>query len=89
MSRQTVREYVESLPDCEKDLIVYGFNEFERTGVIGDEPLRLHAVAFMSDNNIPGSVTMWMNLMAMEVFRYYTARYHELRNALNHLKSVL
>ncbi len=85
----TLREYVESLPDEEKDLIVDGYNEFERNGWIGDDPIRLHAVAFMHEIGAPQtSVTLWMEQLAKEVFHYYTRRYYKVRSLLNELKSI-
>lgn len=68
--------YIKNLPDSEKVLIIDGFELFERNGSIGDEPLRLHANAFLKENGIPPShITLWMNQLAFEAYRYFTNKY--------------
>lgn len=68
----TVRQYVAKLPDDEKVLIMANYEQYEKDGWIGDEPIRRHAQAFIEQVNASESgIIMWMNAMAFECFRYF------------------
>lgn len=73
-----LREYVANLDDNEKILIIEGNDEFEKHGVIGDEPIRIHAKAFLKKHNIPDhAITLWMSLLAGECHRYFSELYRQ------------
>lgn len=70
-----VREYVATLPDEEKFLIIQGFEKLEATGMIGDEPIRLHSNALLDQLNMDHDhITRWMELMTFECYRYFSQR---------------
>jgi hypothetical protein len=76
-----VQEYVQQLPDSERVLIVQGYEELQKKGVIGDEPIRLHAQALITSLGMDkdSHIAIWMCQLASEVFRYYAHRYIHLR----------
>jgi hypothetical protein len=72
-----IREYVENLSDDEKELIMQGYSKLEEEGVIGDEPIRLHAQDFMRSVGVEGDayVVYWMEKLDHECCRYFAGQY--------------
>lgn len=70
-----VAEYVASLPEAEIHSIISSYEQFEKDGYIGDEPIRLHTRAFMESRGLEDHyVSMWMTQVAMECYRYFYHR---------------
>lgn len=71
-----LREYVDQLRNEEKVLIITGYEAFERDGQIGDEPLRLHAEAFIRQVGASDtSVVEWMRALTFECYRHFAKAY--------------
>lgn len=77
-----VREYVKySLDDEERILIINGHKKLEETGLVGNEPIRIHTMSMFDQNNIPTTnIIMWMNMLAFECHRYFSNEYMDLIN---------
>lgn len=70
------RKYVDMLSDEDKIRIIQGYDQLEETGVIGDEPIRLHTMLLIEQLNMrPEHITMWMQQLAFECHRYFSMRY--------------
>lgn len=72
-----VAEYITTLPDSEKVLIINGFECLERDGVIGEEPIRLHVRSLLEQYSIDASPIIWMNMLANECYRYFAHKYFQ------------
>lgn len=71
-----IQDYVNALSDEEKLSVIESYDTFERSGAIGDEPIREHTTTFCVENNIPlHSIILWMQLMAFECHRSFSMRY--------------
>lgn len=71
----TVESYVAELTDAKRRVIIQGYEELRKTGMIGDEPIRTHAEKLMDIWGVRISVVMLMNELAMECFRLFAKRY--------------
>lgn len=75
-----VREYVENLPDEEKELIMLGYDKLEKEGAIGEEPIRLHAEALVKSLGMDretAHIVMWMEKLDHECCRHFTRKYFQ------------
>lgn len=71
----TIADYVATLPEETIHDIIRSYEQFEKDGVVGDEPIRIHARAFMEAKGIESHyISMWMTHIAMECYRYF---YHK------------
>jgi len=69
-----IEEYVQAINDEEKILIINGWEELQKTGAIGEEPIRIHAKALMTQLNFSETdahIVMWMSQIALESYRYF------------------
>lgn len=67
-----LQQYVNILSHDERHSIINSFEQFEKTGSIGDAPIRVHTGAFLFNLGTGNShITMWMQQMAFECYRYY------------------
>ncbi len=74
----TLEEYVCGLTDDEKIRIIDDHGVLKESGVIGDEPIRLHTREFLEQANIPThNIVMWMSLLAGECHVYFSTLYRE------------
>jgi hypothetical protein len=72
-------KYVRELSDGVRQAMIENYEEFERTGVLGDEPLRIHAENIQALLKIDGYITFVMKELAFECFRFYTREYFTYR----------
>ena len=73
----TVESYVAGLTDAKRRVIIEGYEQLRKTGMIGDEPIRTHAEKLMDIWGVKLSVVMIMNDLALECFRHFTNRYFD------------
>ena len=66
-----VEQYILKLPDDEKIFIINGYESFVTNGVIGDEPIRMHAENLMVEIGAINSVSAWMIQLAFEAYRFF------------------
>ena len=70
-----VSDYVESLVDADRLDIIRGYEQLERDGSIGYDPIRTHTELLLAKHNIHDfSVVMWMTQLAFECYRHYANR---------------
>src|SRR5271167_708083 len=72
-----IEEYVAALSYEEKFRIIEGWEVLQKTGAIGDEPIRIHARALMTQLNFSETdahIVMWMSQIALESYRYFAWR---------------
>ena len=68
----SIREYVQYLSSHDRHAIISSYEEFEKTGSTGETPIRKFTTHFMAENGINQNyVTMYMNIVAMECYRFY------------------
>lgn len=71
-------QYVDTLADHEKMAIIRSYEQFEKDGFIGDEPVRQHALRLIKEYGLSNDhITMWMREVAVECFRFYAKKYIE------------
>jgi hypothetical protein len=73
--KTVLQQYLDLVDDDEKMRIIKGHEEFERTGAIGDEPIRQHANAFMKSIGLQDNVVMWMRELTFECYRYFAMKW--------------
>lgn len=76
-----VQEYVAGLDVDTIHSIIASYEQFEKDGFIGDEPIRQHTKMVMlkvTGQDDDSRITMWMMQLALECYRYfYKVTYHE------------
>lgn len=77
MSQSPVTQYVDALSSDDRHAVIASYEQFERDGHIGDEPIRIHARQLMVHLGITDDyhVTLWMQQLAFECYRFYYAVY--------------
>ena len=75
MMKPLIQVFVEQLTDADKLAIIKGYEQFQKDGVIGDEPIRRFAVDFMDSIQTTSNVVMWMQRLAFECYKYFATRY--------------
>lgn len=70
-----VADYAETLTDFDRLAIIRGYEQLERDGAIGDDPIRVHTELLLAQYGIDQySVVVWMTQMAFECYRHYANR---------------
>lgn len=70
-----VSDYVETLTDTDRLAIIRGYEQLERDGSIGEDPIRTHTETLLAQHGIHDfSVVMWMTQLAFECYRHYANR---------------
>jgi hypothetical protein len=69
------QRFIESLSEQEMISIIEGYEQFEKDGIIGDEPIRVFAVAFMKEIEVDSNVVVWMERLAFECYRHFAKKY--------------
>lgn len=68
----TAPDYVAKLTHEERHEIIRTYKILEETGAVGDEAVRIHAKAFLEENDIPTShIVLWMETITNACYRYY------------------
>lgn len=58
-------DYVKSITDVDRLAIIRGYEQLERDGSIGEDPLREHTRLLLAQHNISDHVNVvWMTLMS-------------------------
>jgi len=76
--KNKIEEYVLALDDAEKILIITGWEQLQKAGVIGDDPIRIHAHTLIMQLNFSGTdahIVTWMSHIALECYRYFAWKY--------------
>jgi hypothetical protein len=67
-----IEEYVGIISDEDRHEIIKSYEKFERNCVIGEEPVRIHARAFLEKTGNPDTnITFWMEKLATACYRHY------------------
>lgn len=69
------QRFVESLSEEDMLNIISGYERFEKDGMIGNEPIRLFATAFMKEIEVDTNVVMWMERLAFECYRHFAEKH--------------
>jgi len=79
-----VAEYISTLSDQTKVVIINDYEQFEKDGMIGECTLRITTRELMEKHNIPDHTpVLWMNQVAAECYRYFAGQYlHEMRQKI-------
>ena len=70
-----LREYVYGLTDDNRRAIMDAYDRYELHGYTGESALRIHTRNVMGEIGLAGGITLWMDRLAAECWRFYARKY--------------